>query len=94
METLRRVVQHDFHHLPQYHRAEEHRLKAMASPVHVLRRRLPDRAAATAAFGRRSPTGMERCDIGLWLRRSGGVARKDTRAGRAQFPGGAEGGAA
>jgi dTDP-4-amino-4,6-dideoxygalactose transaminase len=30
METLRRVVQHDFHHLPQFHRAEEHRLKAIA----------------------------------------------------------------
>jgi dTDP-4-amino-4,6-dideoxygalactose transaminase/CelD/BcsL family acetyltransferase involved in cellulose biosynthesis len=30
METLKRVVQHDFHHLPQYHRAEEHRLKAIA----------------------------------------------------------------
>ena len=30
MEVLRRVVQHDFHHLPQYHRVEEHRLKATA----------------------------------------------------------------
>ncbi len=30
METLTRVVQHDFHHLPQYHRVEEHRLKAIA----------------------------------------------------------------
>jgi dTDP-4-amino-4,6-dideoxygalactose transaminase len=30
METLTRVVQHDFHHLPQYHRAEEHRLRALA----------------------------------------------------------------
>jgi len=30
METLKRVVQHDFHHLPQFHRAEEHRLKAIA----------------------------------------------------------------
>src|SRR5690349_17821362 len=63
------------------------------SPVHVLRRRLPDRIAASAAFGRRSPTGMERCDIGLWLRRSGGVAREDARAGRAQLPRGAQGSA-
>jgi dTDP-4-amino-4,6-dideoxygalactose transaminase len=30
METLMGVVQYDFHHLPQYHRVEEHRLKAMA----------------------------------------------------------------
>jgi dTDP-4-amino-4,6-dideoxygalactose transaminase len=30
MEVLRRVVQHDFYHLPQYHRVEEHRLKAAA----------------------------------------------------------------
>ncbi|MEY2605949.1 MAG: hypothetical protein QOH31_3765, partial [Verrucomicrobiota bacterium] len=30
METLRHVVQHDFHHLPQYHRVEEGRLKAIA----------------------------------------------------------------
>lgn len=30
MEVLRRVVQHDFHHLPRYHRVEEHRLEATA----------------------------------------------------------------
>jgi dTDP-4-amino-4,6-dideoxygalactose transaminase len=30
METLRRVAQHDFYHLPQYHRVEERRLKAVA----------------------------------------------------------------
>src|SRR6267154_604588 len=30
MEMLKRVVQYDFYHLPQYHRAEEHRLKAIA----------------------------------------------------------------
>jgi dTDP-4-amino-4,6-dideoxygalactose transaminase len=30
MGVLGRVVQHDFHHLPQYHRVEEHRLKATA----------------------------------------------------------------
>src|SRR5437660_1547097 len=28
MGVLGRVVRHDFHHLPQYHRVEEHRLKA------------------------------------------------------------------
>ena len=28
MEVLGRVTQHDFYHLPQYHRVEEHRLKA------------------------------------------------------------------
>lgn len=28
LEVLSRVVQHDFHHLPQYHRLEERRLKA------------------------------------------------------------------
>jgi Acetyltransferase (GNAT) domain len=27
---LGQMVQHDFHHLPQYHRVEEHRLKGMA----------------------------------------------------------------
>ena len=30
VETLRRVVKHDFYHLPQYHRVEERRLKAIA----------------------------------------------------------------
>ena len=30
METLKRVAQHDFYHLPQYHRVEERRLKAAA----------------------------------------------------------------
>jgi dTDP-4-amino-4,6-dideoxygalactose transaminase len=30
MEMLRHVRQHDFHHLPQYHRVEERRLKAIA----------------------------------------------------------------
>src|SRR5260221_4392029 len=30
MEVLRRVVQHDFHHLPPYHRVEERRLNATA----------------------------------------------------------------
>jgi dTDP-4-amino-4,6-dideoxygalactose transaminase len=30
MEMLRRVVQYDFHHLPQYHRVEERRLNAIA----------------------------------------------------------------
>lgn len=30
MEVLQRVMQHDFHHLPEYHRVEEHRLKATA----------------------------------------------------------------
>jgi CelD/BcsL family acetyltransferase involved in cellulose biosynthesis len=30
METLMGVVQYDFYHLPQYHRVEEHRLKAIA----------------------------------------------------------------
>ena len=30
MGILGQIVQHDFHHLPQYHRVEEHRLKGMA----------------------------------------------------------------
>src|SRR5438094_10209605 len=30
IEILRRVVRHDFYHLPQYHRLEERRLGAMA----------------------------------------------------------------
>src|SRR6266478_1953469 len=30
IEVLRRVVRHDFYHLPQYHRVEERRLKAAA----------------------------------------------------------------
>ena len=30
IEVLRRVVRYDFYHLPQYHRVEERRLKAMA----------------------------------------------------------------
>ena len=30
MGILGQMVQHDFHHLPQYHRVEEYRLKGMA----------------------------------------------------------------
>jgi hypothetical protein len=68
--------------------------RSNCASIHVLQRRLPDRAAVTAAaFDGRRATGMERYHVGLWLRQAGGLTRAYARVSRAPFSSGAQGGA-
>ena len=88
MEVLGRVAEHDFYHLPQYQRVEERRLEATA---HLFTYCEGDYLVALPLllrFDGRRANGMERCHVGLWLRRTGGLTREDARACRAPFSSG------